>query len=282
MTMIALGCLRRFLAVLLCLLMLPIPAAVAQTAGSQPAGEISALIPDATRNHQRTKAKASLAWNDLLDTDQSGRLRAALLDGSILSMGRESHLVVVQHDAATQQTALELNYGRVRSRVAAITRAGGKFEIRTPLAVAGVIGTDFYVFASADLTRVICYSGQVIVTLTAAAAAAAAGPASITLTTGQMVEVGRGQPLGAPQTVTAEMQQESILETAVPETAATNASGRSFVSRHGPWIAAAAAAAAAGIVIGTTGGKTHTSSSSCSSSCCSSSCSSQPTVGPGR
>jgi hypothetical protein len=272
MTMIALGCLRRFLAALLCLLMLPIPAALAQKqpATSQPAGEISALIPAATRNHQRAKAKGSLAWNDLLDTDQSGRLRAALLDGSILSMGRESHLVVVQHDAATQQTALELNYGRVRSRVVAITRAGGKFEIRTPLAVAGVIGTDFYVFATADLTRVICYSGQVIVTLTAAAAgepAATSGPASITLTTGQMVEVRRGQPLGSPQTVTAEMQQESILETAVPETAATNASGRSFLSRHGPWIAAVAAAAAAGIVIGTTGGKTQTSSSSCSSNC---------------
>jgi len=267
MTMIALGCLRRFLAVLLCLLMLPVPAALAQKqpATSQPAGEISALIPAATRNHQRAKAKGSLAWNDLLDTDQSGRLRAALLDGSILSMGRESHLVVVQHDAATQQTALELSYGRVRSRVAAITRAGGKFEIRTPLAVAGVIGTDFYVFATADLTRVICYSGQVIVTLTVAAGvpAATSGPASITLTTGQMVEVRRGQPLGAPQTVTAEMQQETILETAVPE--ATNASGRSFLSRHGRWIAAAAVAAAAGIVIGTTGGKTRTPS--CTGDC---------------
>jgi hypothetical protein len=269
MTMIALGCLRRFLAVLLCLLMLPVPAALAQKqpATSQPAGEISALIPAATRNHQRAKAKSSLAWNDLLDTDQSGRLRAALSDGSILSMGRESHLVVVQHDAATQQTALELSYGRVRSRVAAITRAGGKFEIRTPLAVAGVIGTDFYVFATDDLTRVICYSGQVIVTLTVTAGvpAATAGPASITLTTGQMVEVRRGQPLGAPQTVTAEMQQESILETAVPVTEAANASGRSFLSRHGPWIAAAAVAAAAGIVIGTTG-KARTSSS-CTSNC---------------
>ena len=269
MTMIALGCLRRFLAVLLCLLMLPVPAALAQKqpATSQPAGEISALIPAATRNHQRAKAKSSLAWNDLLDTDQSGRLRAALSDGSILSMGRESHLVVVQHDAATQQTALELSYGRVRSRVAAITRAGGKFEIRTPLAVAGVIGTDFYVFATADLTRVICYSGQVIVTLTPAAAVpAAAAAASITLTTGQMVEVRRGQPLGAPQTVTAEMQQESILETAVPVTEAANASGRSFLSRHGLWIAAAAVAATAGIVIGTTGGKTRTSSP-CTSNC---------------
>ena len=56
-------------------------------------------------------------WNDLLKTEQKGRLRAGLTDGSILSLGSNSELRVVQHDAASQQTSLEMNLGKVRSKV---------------------------------------------------------------------------------------------------------------------------------------------------------------------
>ena len=39
-------------------------------------------------------------------------MRAGLTDGSILSVGSNSELRVVQHDAASQQTSLEMNYGK--------------------------------------------------------------------------------------------------------------------------------------------------------------------------
>jgi hypothetical protein len=151
---------RRVLAVILCILLTGLPS----FAADQTAGKITALIPAATRNAQPTQAHDELFWNDLLQTTQSGRLRAGLNDGSILSLGSNAELKVVEHDAASQQTSLELNYGKLRSRVVKITQPNGKYEVKTPNAVIGVIGTDFYVAYENNITTVICYSGQVTVT----------------------------------------------------------------------------------------------------------------------
>jgi hypothetical protein len=46
-----------------------------------------------------------LNWNDLLQTEHTGRVRAGLKDGSILSVGSDSELRIVQHDSAAQQTS---------------------------------------------------------------------------------------------------------------------------------------------------------------------------------
>src|SRR3989475_4780118 len=151
---------------MLCLLISPLPALCAPPAGGRIAGQISALIPSTTRNAQPAKVKDDLSWNDLLKTEQKGRLRAGLTDGSILSLGSNSELRVVQHDAASQQTSLEMNFGKVRSKVVKITQPNGKFEMKTPNAVIGVVGTDFYVGYEANRTTVICYTGQVMVTPT--------------------------------------------------------------------------------------------------------------------
>src|SRR5512147_373324 len=148
----------------LLLLLLLAPAAATARAGS-----VSALLP--TANIERSGATtvaargADIQDNDLLRTDDHGRIRVKLLDQSILSLGVNSQLRVVRHDAASRQTLLELHAGKLRAQVAKITRAGGKFELRTPTAVAGVIGTDFGVDASdADLTKFICISGAVQIT----------------------------------------------------------------------------------------------------------------------
>jgi len=147
------------LATLLCLLLSPLPGLCAPQA--QKAGEVGALRPDATRNEQVLKVKDELQWNDFLKTLQTGRLRAQLLDGSLLSMGSNSQMRVLQHDAASQQTELELSYGRLRNRVVKLTKPGARYELKTPHAVIGVIGTDFYVFVDEMRTVVIVYSGKV-------------------------------------------------------------------------------------------------------------------------
>src|SRR5450755_1998569 len=154
---------KRSMVVVLCSLLTSLPAmSEPQTAG-QTAGQINALIPAATRNSKPAKAKEDLNWNDLLQTEHTGRVRAGLKDGSILSVGSDSELRIVQHDSAAQQTSLEMDFGKVRSQVVKITRPGGKFEMKTPNAVIGVIGTDFYVGYAANKTTVICYQGQVTV-----------------------------------------------------------------------------------------------------------------------
>ena len=214
--------LKPLIAAVLCLLLSPLPAVCAPPAGGQRAGQINALIPAATRNDQPAKAKDELDWNDLLKTAASGRLRAGLDDGSILSVGSNSELRVLQHDAASQQTSLEMDAGRLRSKVVKITQPNGKFEVHTPNAVIGVIGTDFYVEYANNKTTVICYTGVVSVTPLGGAHAAnnpsnASNP--VTLTAGQMVEITSEIPPGGyqSQATPSDVQHASMSSTDVPD-----------------------------------------------------------------
>jgi hypothetical protein len=203
----------------LCFLISPFYAISAPQSGGQSAGEITALIPAATRNDQPTKVNDGLQWNDLLQTKHSGRLRAGLTDGSILSLGTDSQLRVVQHDGASQQTSLEMNFGKVRSKVTKITQPGGKFEMKTPNAVIGVIGTDFITLVRPNRTTVICVDGQVNVTPSSGTQATSntgqSNGNTIQLTAGQMVVITPRIPVGgfhALETPPA-LQQSSMLAT---------------------------------------------------------------------
>ncbi len=194
-------------------------------ADTQTAGEVKALIPAATRNTQPTKPKDTIAWNDLLKTGDQGRLRATLTAGSILSLGSNSELQVVQHDAVSQQTLLAVNYGKLRNQVVKITKADGKYEVRTPNAVIGVTGTDFYVEYANNQTTVIVYSGTVEVTPEAGAKVvkkddkSKRAAAFVVLSAGQMVVIGLETPAGGylANTTPAALAAASIQDTNVPD-----------------------------------------------------------------
>lgn len=214
---------KQLTAAVLCLLLSPLPAFCTPPAGDH-AGQINALIPAATRNSKPTKVKDDLQWNDLLKTEQSGRLRAGLADGSILSVGSNSELRVVQHDAQSQQTSLEVNFGKVRSKVVKITQPNGKFEMKTPNAVIGVVGTDFFVGYEANRTTVICYTGRVMVTPVGDVkimknSGETSSNGSVTVSAGQMVIIGTEIPPGGYQSnaTPPEMVQASMVDTDVPD-----------------------------------------------------------------
>jgi hypothetical protein len=149
----------------------PAVAAPPPKATGPQAGSISALLPVATidrgigRARTTTEAKKgdALVWNDLIKTLKGGRARITLVDQSILSLGSQAELRIVKHDARSQQTALQMTYGRLRAQVESITREGGRFELRTPTAVAGVIGTDFGTTSAIGETEFLCISGAVSV-----------------------------------------------------------------------------------------------------------------------
>ncbi|HZP22209.1 MAG TPA: FecR domain-containing protein [Terriglobales bacterium] len=165
-------------------------------AESPSAGSIKAMIPDATDNASPLAVNEPLHWNDLLQTDAKGRVRAGLNDGSILSLGSNSQLKIVQHDASTQQTAIELNYGKLRNQVKEITQPQGKYQVKTANAVIGVIGTDFYVGYVKERTTIICYQGVVSVTPLGGAQVLGGTQAKpgtkerVTVTAGQIVIIG--------------------------------------------------------------------------------------------
>lgn len=130
------------------------------------AGEVTALLPAA--HVERGGAPATeirvhdpVFWQDWLETEARARARLVLLDGSILNVGSEARLQVVRHEQATQQTELELEFGKVRAEIQKIGRPGGRFEVRTETAVIGVIGTHVYIDSAGELSTVINFEGSV-------------------------------------------------------------------------------------------------------------------------
>lgn len=239
--------LRSQLAVLLCVLMVGLPV-WAEPAGDQTAGSVKAMIPEATRNAQPLSVNETLQWNDLLQTNAKGRVRATLTDGSILSVGSNSQLRVVQHDAKAQQTTLDLDYGKLRNQVVKITQPGGKYEVRTPNAVIGVIGTDFYVAYVNGRTTIICYEGTLAVTPGPGAKVVDSNNSStgsdqaINVAAGEIVVIGL-KPEGAALPPYSVARTASVKDTEITEPR------RSHVGRT---ITLIAAGAIAGLTIGLT------------------------------
>lgn len=128
------------------------------------AGQVQGLVPMAFRNANPAQLKEPVVWNDLLRTEEKGRLRVTLTDGSLLSLGSKAQLCVLVHNPQSQETALELTYGELRSRVKRLTQPQSVFMIKTPQAVLGALGTDFYVLARPNVTEVLCFSGAVYIT----------------------------------------------------------------------------------------------------------------------
>lgn len=131
----------------------------------QKAGQISRAIPEVAiaRGTQQLPAivKTLVDWGDVVKTGDGGRARVALDDGSVLNVGSSSTLTVTQHNAAAQQTQIELTYGRVRSQVVKQSKPNAKFEIHTGVGVAGVVGTDFFLGYMNGLFQIIVYEGHV-------------------------------------------------------------------------------------------------------------------------
>src|SRR5215813_4671594 len=215
--------LHRSFASLLVFLLSPAPL-LCQQAAAQQAGDVSNLDPAATRNGATTRLKDLVYWNDHLKTDTRGRMRVGLRDGSSLSLGSDSELVVVQHDPTSQQTSLQLLLGRIRERVVKLTQPNSKFETNTPHASLGVIGTDFYVEVTPNATKVIVYSGIVRVTPLNVAAAATAGAQSVDVGAGQTVTVTSNGILGTVSAVS-----QAVIQTSIANTVVTGATAKAAV-----------------------------------------------------
>lgn len=133
---------RRVLSLFLTLLVLALGAGAQ---APQSVGKVDRMIPAGfiARGSSTNEAKKAdpVEWNDILRTNEQGRMRIALDDGSQLSIGGRSELRVVKHDPQSSQTVVEMLYGKTRATVVPIKKSGGTFQVRTPTAVIGVLGT---------------------------------------------------------------------------------------------------------------------------------------------
>src|SRR4029077_5249838 len=149
------------------LISIPVDVCAAPQAAGQRAGEVSRVIPAVsiarTGKTITASAKTVVDWEDVVNTQVNARARIALDDSSVLNVGSESSMKIVKHDAGAQQTELELTYGKLRTQAQKIAKPDGKFEVRTPAGVAGVVGTDFFVGydVNAGSMNVIVFEGLV-------------------------------------------------------------------------------------------------------------------------
>ncbi len=186
-------------------------------APSGAAGTITAAVPvgHVVRGQQTLDAArgAGVFWADVVRTEHGGRARIELSDGSLLNVGSDSSLTIARHDPGAGQTWLELVYGRVRAKVTHLTRPSGRFEIRTPVAVTGVQGTEEYVEASATATLVIALGGGDVVVTSADARISG----QVVLHPGEATDVAAGRPPAPARPARLEEISRALAETAAAE-----------------------------------------------------------------
>jgi len=183
--------------------------------GNQPAGQVARLLPGVRIDRSSQQFRASVfdpvLWNDDFTSDRTGRAHISLNDGSLLNLGSDTTLRVLQHDAQAQQTSLDLLVGRMRGVVAKVARPGGKFEIRTPVGVAGLVGTDFSLLVTNDYVELMVFEGAVAMTLFS-------NGRVVTVTAGMKVRFPRNGAAEIPSTATPQEMDLAKSLTDIPAT----------------------------------------------------------------
>lgn len=190
--------------------------AIPQAPAQSRAGQVVRLVPAVHLERPGEASKAAgpqmpVHWLDVVKTERLARARVRLDDGSVLNIGAESVVTIQQRDAALQRTELEMEYGRMRSKVVKAARQGSGFRVRTPVAVAGVVGTEFWIGVVQDYTDVLCLEGLVEVKNSDDRV-----PGTVVLRAGEFTRVMRGQPPLPPVKAPPEKLKQAVEETEVP------------------------------------------------------------------
>jgi ferric-dicitrate binding protein FerR (iron transport regulator) len=223
----------------------PTDASPAQTAANPAAGQVSRLVPqvqiDRASQHIVASVSDRVYWNDDLRSGPTGRAHVTLKDGSQLNLGSDSSLRILQHDAQAQQTSLDLLVGRMRGKITKLNRPGAKFEVHTPVGIAGLVGTDFSLLVTDDFTELVVFEGSVRFT--------PSNGQSVTVTAGKKVRFSKSGAIDGPSSATPQEIQTTQALTDI--TGATNqAAAGAAASRPLAPLVITLSGAAAGIGIG--------------------------------
>ncbi|NLT95538.1 MAG: hypothetical protein GXW85_08450 [Clostridia bacterium] len=111
-----------------------------------------------------------LTQGDTIITGKDGRVTLELAEDKELKVGENSRVMISELVQSSEnnadKTSLNLKAGQVYTNVKSQLSAGAKYEIRTPTAVMGVRGTQFFVtLASGGQAAVVTLEGRVFVTV---------------------------------------------------------------------------------------------------------------------
>ncbi|MBU2862284.1 FecR family protein [Reinekea forsetii] len=137
---------------------------------------------DATGQSEALVAQGELFLNDVIVTGPDGLAKLLLRDDTTLKISPNSEVVISEMIAgpdAEGRSKVDLLKGRLRSVIGNKLGENTKFDIETPVAVAGVRGTDFevvHIQVNGEwVTGVRCFDGSVEITSTGAGLASSAG-----------------------------------------------------------------------------------------------------------
>ncbi len=144
--------------------------AIAHAADATVGGEITLLKGRATVTQGaqtlRLYQGASVLVGDRLHTGPGGRLRLHMIDGTDVTLGENTEFIVHEYEfhGDTGIGVLELTKGFFRAVTGKITKLGNNnFKVKTPLAVIGVRGTDFWGEQNAQRLRIALLGGTAII-----------------------------------------------------------------------------------------------------------------------
>lgn len=166
---------------------------------------------------------AAVAEGEVVKTGINGHVYLKTIDGGFFilrpgSVGRIDVYRVDARDPSNTRIRLQVDLGVARHiSGAGATQARENFRLNTPVAAIGVRGTDFSVFTTGEVSRVIVHAGGVVVSpLSGPCVAAAYGPCEgessrelFGIQAGVILQVGRGQE--APQFLQDESLSPDIL-----------------------------------------------------------------------
>jgi hypothetical protein len=200
-----------FVAVALCGVLALSTANIAAQTYSTPEiiGSVAGLNHGANVNSRRAEANAELHRNDTVSTDRSGRARLNLRGRCLLTLGSGSQLKVLQSNPISQQSAVQLVTGRLRSQLGRFVVQNATYQVHTPHGtVAAHDDADFYIDANPDRTLLIVYSGIALIT------PAGRKSAVLDAAQGQMVEL-RAHGVTPLQLTSDDLEESSKQETSL-------------------------------------------------------------------
>lgn len=180
------------------------------------AGTVLNVIPDSVVQRQGRGAETALKVDDGIDTgdiittEQNGRLRIVLSDGSRLNIGPSSSLKIVRFELQPPQTQIELTSGRMRVRAVTLSQSSSGRTVQTPTAIAWVVGPDLIIEAHPKATTVLCIEGSAAVGNIDPAITA-----HVILSAGKFTDVAGGRAPSDPQSATNSVLQSQMDQTDV-------------------------------------------------------------------
>ena len=141
-----------------------------RAADPAPSGEVTLLKGPASVTQDgrtiRLYPGASVIVGDRLRTGKGARLKLRMIDGTEIMLGENTEFIVREFELheTTARGLLELTKGFFRAVTGRITKLrDNAFQVKTPLAIIGVRGTDFWGEQHANRLRIALLGGTAVI-----------------------------------------------------------------------------------------------------------------------